>query len=112
MCIRDRYGTVVDNLRLIAPDGRELLFEAEDPLVASGDAAYATREGADGHWWLQQFEPFSGGAGLVAQVNENAPVLTMTLPAADGSYRLHIGSFTGDRDNGVFALDVAVVSPS
>ena len=44
------------------------------------------------------------------RLNENAPVLTMTLPAPDGSYRLHVGSFTGDRDNGVFALDVAVVS--
>ena len=106
------YGTVVDNLRLVAPDGRELLFEAEDPSITTGELSFATREGADGHWWLQQFEPFSGGAGLVAQVNENAPVLTMTLPAPDGSYRLHVGSFTGDRDNGVFALDVAVVSPS
>ncbi len=103
------YGTVVDNLRLVAPDGRELLFEAEDPAITTGESSFATREGADGHWWLQQFEPFSGGAGLVAQVNENAPVLTMTLPAPDGSYRLHVGSFTGDRDNGVFALDVAVV---
>jgi len=37
-------------------------------------------------------------------------VLTMTLPAPDGPYRLHVGSFTGDKDNGVFALDLAVVS--
>ena len=64
------YGTVVDNLRLVAPDGRELLFEAENPSITTGDASLATREGADGHWWLQQFEPFSGGAGLVAQADE------------------------------------------
>jgi 4-amino-4-deoxy-L-arabinose transferase-like glycosyltransferase len=104
------YGAVVDNLRLVAPDGSELLFQAEDPAVTSGDPAYASREGADGHWWLQQFEPFSGGAGLVAQAGEGAPVLTMVLTAPDGAYRLHIGSFTGDKDNGVFALDVATVS--
>ena len=68
------------------------------------------REGADGHWWLQSFEPFSGGAGLVAQANEGAPELTLVAAVPDGTYRLHVGSFTGDPDNGVFALDVAVVS--
>jgi hypothetical protein len=104
------YGAVVDNLRLVAPDGSELLFEAEDPGVTSGDPTYADREGADGHWWLQQFEPFSGGAGLVAQPDEAVPVLTMALPAPNGSYRLHVGSFTGDPANGVFALDVAIAS--
>ena len=31
------YGTVVDNLRLVAPDGRELLFEAEDPSITTGE---------------------------------------------------------------------------
>ncbi len=106
------HGAVLDSAWLVAPDGRELRFEAEDVSVTTGDAAYASREGADGHWWLQQFAPFSGGAGLVAQADEGAPVLTMVLPAPDGSYRLHVGSFTGDRDNGVFALDVAAVSAS
>jgi hypothetical protein len=102
------YGAVVDSLWLVAPDGREVRFEAEDPAVTSGDPAYASREGADGHWWLQSFGPFSGGAGLVAQADEGAPALTLVAAVPDGRYRLHVGSFTGDPNNGVFALDVVV----
>lgn len=103
----DGYGAVYDYLRLVAPDGSELRFEAEGPQTG-GDPAYASREGIDGHWWLQRFEPFSGGLGLVAQADEGAPALTTVVTAPDGVYRLLVGSFTGDPNNGVFALQVEV----
>lgn len=102
------YGAVYDYLRLVGEDGRELRVEAESS-ATQGDPAYADHEGADGHWWLQRFEPFSGGAGLVAQRDERVPSLTTVVEAPDGRYRLLVGSFTGDPANGVFALGVEVL---
>ncbi|MCS6844412.1 MAG: glycosyltransferase family 39 protein [Caldilineales bacterium] len=102
------YGAVYDYVRLVAEDGREVRVEAESA-ATQGDPQYADREGMDGHWWLQRFEPFSGGAGLVAQPRERVPPLTTEIAAADGRYRLLIGSFTGDPANGVFALEVQIV---
>lgn len=100
------HDAAYDYVRLVGPDGGELRFEAEDPRYTSGDSAYAPREGADGHWWLQTYGPFSEHQGLVAQKDEGAPILITTLPVPDGTYHLYIGSFYGDQANGVFGLGV------
>lgn len=100
------YDAVYDYVRLVGADGGELRFEAEDARYTTGDEAYAPREGRDGHWWLQNYEPFSNQKGLVAQKDEGAPILTTTVPVPDGTYHLYVGSFYGDPNNGVFALGV------
>jgi len=97
------HDAVFDSIKLVAANGRSYLFEAEDPNITEGDT-FATREGVDGHWWLQNYEPFSQGQGLVAQKQETVPVLKSTVTVPDGRYHLIIGSFTGDPDNGVFGL--------
>lgn len=104
------YDGVYDYARLLAADGREIRVEAEDTATTTGDV-YAPHEGPDGHWWNQAFNPFSGGHGLVSHKNEMVPVLTTTISAPDGEYTLFIGSFKGDRSNGVFALGVSVKQP-
>ncbi|MCC7352542.1 MAG: hypothetical protein IT330_02200, partial [Anaerolineae bacterium] len=100
------HDAAYDYVRLVGPDGGELRFEAEDPRYTSGDSAYTEREGADGHWWLQTYGPFSEHQGLIAQKNENVPILTTVLPVPDGDYRLYVGSFYGDQGNGIFGLGV------
>ncbi len=100
------HDAAYDYVRLVGPDGGELRFEAEDPRYTTGDDAYAPREGADGHWWLQTYGPFSEHRGLVAQKDEGVPILTTTLPVPDGTYHLYIGSFYGDQANGIFGLGV------
>jgi 4-amino-4-deoxy-L-arabinose transferase-like glycosyltransferase len=100
------HDAAYDYVRLVGPDGGELRFEAEDPRYTTGDDAYAPREGADGHWWLQTYGPFSEHQGLVAQKDEGVPILTTTLAVPDGTYHLYIGSFYGDQANGVFGLGV------
>ena len=97
--------SVYDYIEFIAANGTTYRFEAEDPTYTTGDV-YSEREGADGRWWLQNYDPFSGGQGLVAHKNEMAPVLTTTVELPNGTYQLYIGSFTGDPDNGVFGLGV------
>lgn len=101
---------VYDYVELRALDGATYRFEAEDASVTSGDS-YATGEGPDGHWWLQTLDPFSGRQALVAQKGEALPVVTTTASVPDGVYEMTIGSFTGDRDNGVFALGIRWQSP-
>jgi 4-amino-4-deoxy-L-arabinose transferase-like glycosyltransferase len=100
------HDAVYDYVRLVGPHGDELRFEAEDSRYTTGDDVYASREGRDGHWWLQHYGPFSDQKGLVAQKDEGAPILTTTVPLPDGTYHLYIGSFYGDPSNGVFALGV------
>ncbi|RME84257.1 MAG: hypothetical protein D6775_06000, partial [Caldilineae bacterium] len=99
------HDGVYDYLELVAADGTAYRFEAEDPKWTTGDT-YAEHEGPDNHWWLQHFGPFSNGQGLVAHKTEFVPVLTTTVEVPDGTYTLYIGSFTGDPNNGVFALGV------
>lgn len=99
------HDAVFDYAKLIAADGTSYLFEAEDATITSGDA-FAPREGADGHWWLQSYAPFSNGYGLVAQKREIVPALTTAMELPDGVYTLFIGSFTGDPQNGVFGLGI------
>ena len=100
------HDVVYDYVKLVATNGKEFRFEAEDPRYTTGDEAYSPRLGTDGHWWLQKFGLFSGEHGLVAHKTEAVPVLTTTVPVSDGRYRLYVGSFTGDHDNGVFALGI------
>jgi len=94
---------VFDYLRFVAPSGVEYGFEAEDATVTSGDA-FSLQSGEDGHWWLQDYEPFSGGRGLVADERRGMPVLTCTVRLPDGEYLLSLGTFTGDPANGPFAI--------
>lgn len=101
------YNAVYDYVRLFGVDGREYKAEAEDAAATTGDD-YAPSEGADGHWWLQTFDPFSGRRAVVAVKAERVPVLTTRMTVQDGTYDVYIGSFTGDRANGAFALGVTV----
>jgi len=97
------HDAVYDYVRLVAASGQEYRFEAEDVAITRGDA-FAAREGADGHWWLQNYARFSNGQGLVVQKQEMVPVLVTTMPVPDGIYSLFVGSFKGDKSNGIFAL--------
>jgi 4-amino-4-deoxy-L-arabinose transferase-like glycosyltransferase len=99
------HHAVYDYVEFVAADGTVYRFEAEDPQVTGGDS-YATRDGVDGHWWLQNYEPFSGGQGLVAEKQERVPVLTTTAALPNGTYRVFLGSFKGDPSNGVFGLGI------
>ncbi len=103
------HDTAYDYVRLIGSDGSDLRIEAEDVQHTQGDA-YAPRHDTDGHWWLQTFDPFSGRQGLVALKHERVPVLTTTIEAANGTYELLIGSFSGDPTNGAFGLGITVDS--
>lgn len=104
------HNAVYDYVEFVATDGTVYRFEAEDLEVTSGDV-YAGREGADGHWWLQNYEPFSGGQGLVAEKQERVPVLTTSAALPDGVYRVFLGSFTGDPANGVFGVGLRWEEP-
>jgi len=104
------FDAVYDDVRLTDAAGRVFLFEAEDPGITVGDT-YAGREGVDDHWWLQNYDAFSHGQGLVAQKQEIVPALQSTLSLPAGHYHATIGSFSGDPDNGVFALGIAWQSP-
>jgi len=99
------YDAVYDYLRIVGRDGKEQRVEAEDLRYTAGDQ-YSPVHLVDGHWWLQNYEPFSGGKGLVAIKDEGAPVLTTVIPLADGEYDLYLGTFTGDPANGPFAVAV------
>lgn len=99
------HDAVYDYLRVIGIDGKEQRFEAEDARYTGGDS-YSPDHLKDGHWWLQNYEPFSGGRGLVALKDEGAPALTTVIPLADGEYELYVGTFTGDPANGPFAIAV------
>lgn len=96
------HDAVYDYVRLVTADGKETRVEAEDP-ATTGDK-FSDREGAEGHWWLQKFDAFSKGRGLVARKNKKVPVVTTVVRVPDGSYRLFIGSFKGDQAFGVYAL--------
>ncbi|MFQ5667999.1 MAG: ArnT family glycosyltransferase [Candidatus Binatia bacterium] len=96
---------VYDYLEAVADDGQKFRVEAEDPRYTSGDHPTPTYV-ADDHWWLQNFEAFSGGKGLVAMKAETVPPLTTRLHVPPGTYHVHLGSFTGDPANGVFAIQV------
>jgi hypothetical protein len=89
----------------VGRDGKEQRVEAEDLRYTAGDQ-YSPVHLVDGHWWLQNYEPFSGGKGLVAIKDEGAPVLTTVIPLVDGEYDLYLGTFTGDPANGPFAVAV------
>ncbi|HEY65034.1 MAG TPA: phospholipid carrier-dependent glycosyltransferase [Caldilineae bacterium] len=97
------YHAVYDYLRLVSQDGREYRFEAEDTTITTGDT-FSLRPGLDDHWWLQAYEPFSGGYGLVAEDPETVPVLETTVRLPDGTYQMFLGTFTGDPANGPFAI--------
>ncbi len=96
-----------DYVEFLGADGQRHRFEAED-LTYEGDIRFVGGPGQDNRWWLQRYDPFSGGAGLVAQKNELVPALRAAIPLPDGLYDLTIGTFTGDPANGVFALGVSV----
>ncbi len=101
------HDAVYDYVKLVhIKSGEVFQFEAENTKLTGGDT-FSTREGVDDHWWLQHYEGFSGGAGLVIQKQELAPVLTTVAHLPDGNYRLYIGSFSGDPNNGVFGLGVS-----
>jgi hypothetical protein len=100
------HDAVFDNIELVAADGQTYRFEAEDPQITQGDT-FSQREGVDNHWWLQNYDPFSQGQGLVVQKQEIVPVLESTVTVPPGRYHLYIGSFTGDPDNGVFGLGIS-----
>ncbi len=104
------HDAVLDYVELRGSGGEVYRFEAEDATVTSGDV-YAANEGADGHWWLQTFDPFSGHQALVAQKGEAVPVITTAASVPDGVYEATVGSFTGDPDNGAFALGIRWQSP-
>ncbi len=99
------HDAVYDYVELRGADGSTYRFEAEDGSVTTGDE-YAVHEGVDGHWWLQAFDPFSSGRGLIAHKQESVPVLITAGQIPDGVYEVIIGSFTGDPANGVFALGI------
>jgi hypothetical protein len=101
---------VYDYVELRGLDGATYRFEAEDAAVTSGDIV-AAEEGADGHWWQQNFDPFSGRQALVAQKGEAVPLITTAASVPDGVYEVTVGSFTGDPDNGAFALGIRWQSP-
>ena len=101
------HDAVFDYAEFLDADGQRHRFEAE-ALTYEGDVSFAERPGQDRRWWLQRFDPFSGGAGLVAQKGELVPALRTRIALPDGLYDLTIGTFTGDPANGVFALGVAV----
>ena len=93
--------TVYDHLRFVGSDGQEYTFEAEDTALTTGDT-FSPLAGRDGHWWLQDYEGFSDGAGLVAELGEVVPVLVTTVELPDGGCRMTYGTFTGDRTSGPF----------
>jgi hypothetical protein len=97
------YHSVYDYLRFVDENGREHRFEAEDLTVTRGDV-FSSQPGADGHWWLQSYDPFSEGRGLVAEGLESVPELVSTVLLPDGQYQLFLGTFTGDPANGPFAI--------
>lgn len=99
------YGIAYDYVELRGKDGSVIRIEAEDTGTTTGDE-FAEREGDDGHWWLQNYGRFSGSQGLIAHRGEMVPVLITAISVPDGDYDVHIGSFTGDADNGVFALGI------
>lgn len=103
------HDAAYDYARLIGTAGLDLRIEAEDMQITTGDA-YAPNHGIDGHWWQQSFGVFSGTQALVAQKQERVPVLTTTIQVPNGSYYLHIGSFSGDPANGAFGLGVTVTA--
>ncbi|NOZ26560.1 MAG: hypothetical protein GXP39_00720 [Chloroflexi bacterium] len=94
---------VYDYLRFVSQDGREYRFEAEDTTITTGDR-FSPQPGLDGHWWLQEYDPFSDRRGLVAEGPEMVPVLETTVPLPDGEYRMFLGTFTGDPAHGPFAV--------
>ncbi len=100
------HDAVFDYVELIDVWGQSRRFEAEDLGYLAGDA-FASQDGLDNRWWIQEFAPFSGGRALVARKGELVPALTFTLHLPDGLYDLSIGAFTGDPANGVFGLGVA-----
>ncbi|MFN8443183.1 MAG: glycosyltransferase family 39 protein [Caldilineaceae bacterium] len=99
---------VYDYVRVVAENGSEVKFEAEDTTTTTGDT-YTPTSAIDNHWWLQSYSSFSNQFGLVAQKQEAVPVLRTTIPLQDGDYHLYLGSFTGDSNNGVFGLGLRVV---
>ena len=94
---------VYDYLRFVGDDGQEHRFEAEDTTVTQGDD-FRQQAGADGHWWVQEFDSFSSGRGLVADALDAAPPLETTIGLPDGDYQMFLGTFTGDPASGPFAL--------
>ena len=96
---------VYDYLEIIGADGRRLRIEAEDPTYTRGDRP-VSQHLVDHHWWLQDYGPFSGHRGLVALRSERPPPLVTLVQLEPGTYRLRLGSFTGDPNNGVFAVRV------
>jgi len=101
------YDAVFDYVSLVDAAGKDLRFEAEDFRFTTGDE-FADIDAGDGHWWNQDFGPFSGRHGLVARKGEVCPVLTTTVAAPDGDYALKIGTFAGDEPNGPFGLSASI----
>ncbi|MCO6450604.1 MAG: glycosyltransferase family 39 protein [Caldilineales bacterium] len=99
------YDAVFDYVELRDKSGASYRFEAESTENTSGDE-FAENSGLDGHWWQQNYDRFSAGQGLVTQKGESVPVLTTEIIVADGEYDVVIGSFTGDPNNGIFALAI------
>jgi hypothetical protein len=97
------HNGVYDYLHFLDPEGQEYRFEAEDLSLTSGDT-FSRVPGQDGHWWLQAYEHFGGGAALVAEQPEDVPVLETTVSLPDGQYLLFLGTFTGDSASGPFAV--------
>jgi 4-amino-4-deoxy-L-arabinose transferase-like glycosyltransferase len=96
---------VYDYVEVVGQDGRPIRVEAEDPQHTSGDRP-VPYNAPDNHWWLQDYETFSGGQGLVALKSETPPPLITRVQLQPGTYHVRLGSFSGDPRNGVFAIQV------
>lgn len=100
---------VYDYLEIVDGQGVARRIEAEDSTYTSGDEWVATHI-PDHHWWLQNYQSFSDGKGLVALRSERPAPLVTEVELSPGDYHLFVGSFTGDPANGPFVVRVKVES--
>jgi hypothetical protein len=100
------FDAVYDYLDLADANGTTTRVEAESSRYTTGDQPVSVHIN-DNHWWLQSYEPFSDGRGLVALKSERPPPLLTRVAPGPGIYRLRLGSFTGDPHNGPFAVQVS-----
>jgi len=98
---------VYDYLEFVDATGTATRVEAEDPRYTTGDKPVAVHNN-DNRWWVQPYDAFSGRRGLVALKSERPPPLLTRVSLRPGTYQVRVGSFTGDPDNGAFAVQVDV----
>ena len=96
-----------DYVEVMSEDGTTIRIEAEDTRSTSGDKP-VRQHAPDNRWWLQSFSPFSQGVALLALKSETPPSLITSLSLPSGTYEVRLGSFTGDPQNGSFAIQVDI----